>query len=96
MNTSISIDSGLFNFAVKCAKIEKIDVNQLIESILWNGLDQLQSPLSDTDDELSEMEALPKSVLISAAEYALSDYGKSRGVSNEDLESVIAEKRGWR
>ena len=62
MNTSISIDTSLFNIAVKCAKVEKVDVNQLIESILWNGLDQLQSPLSDTDDELSEMEALPKSV----------------------------------
>ena len=55
MNTSISIDSSLFNFAVECAKVEKIDVNQLIETILWNGLDQLQLPLSDTDNELSDM-----------------------------------------
>ena len=48
------------------------------------------------ENVFSEEVTLPKSVLISAAEYALSDYGKSRGVSNEDLESVIAEKRGWR
>ena len=96
MNTSISIDTSLFNFAVKCAKVEKVDVNQLIESILWNGLDQLQSPLSDTDDELSEMEALQKSVLISAAEYALSESNKERGISNDNVESVISKRRGWR
>ena len=96
MNTSISIDTSLFNFAVKCAKVEKVDVNQLIESILWDGLDQLQSPLSDTDDELSEMEALPKSVLISAAEYALSESNKERGISNDNVESVISKRRGWR
>ena len=95
MNTSISIDTSLFNFAVKCAKVEKVDVNQLIESILWNGLDQLQSPLSDTDDELSEMEALPKSVLISAAEYALSESNKERGISNDNVESVISKRRGF-
>ena len=96
MNTSISIDSSLFNFAVKCAKVEKIDVNQLIESILWDGLDQLQLPLSDTDNESSDMEALPKSVLISAAEYALSESNKDRGISNDDVESVISKRRGWR
>ena len=96
MNTSISIDSSLFNFAVKCAKVEKIDVNQLIESILWDGLDQLQLPLSDTDNDSSDMEALPKSVLISAAEYALSESNKDRGISNDDVESVISKRRGWR
>ena len=96
MKAIMSIDTSLFNFAVKCAKVEKVDVNQLIESILWNGLDQLQSPLSDTDDELSEMEALPKSVLISAAEYALSESNKERGISNDNVESVISKRRGWR
>ena len=96
MKAIMSIDTSLFNFAVKCAKVEKVDVNQLIESILWDGLDQLQSPLSDTDDELSEMEALPKSVLISVAEYALSESNKERGISNDNVESVISKRRGWR
>ena len=96
MNTSISIDSGLFNFATKCAKIEKVDVTQLIESILRSGLDQLQLPISENEDNFAEKDTLPKSVLISAAEYALSDYRNSRGISNDDIESVIAERRGWR
>ena len=94
MNTSISIDSGLFNFAVKCAKVEKIDVNQLIESILWNGLDQLQLPISDSENEMSDLDTLPKSALVSAAEYALSESNK--GISNDDVESVISKRRGWR
>ena len=96
MNTSISIDSGLFNLAAKCAKIEKVDVNQLIESILWNGLDQLQLSMPKNENVFWEEVNLPKSVFIFVVGYALLDYGKSRGVSNEDLESVIAEKRGWR
>ena len=96
MKAIMSIDTSLFNFAVKCAKVEKIDVNQLIETILWNGLDQLQLPLSDTDNELSDMEVLPKSVLISAAEYALSESNKDHGISNDDVESVISKRRGWR
>ena len=96
MNTSISIDSGLFNFAVKCAKVEKIDVNQLIESILWNGLDQLHLSFSDTESELSDLPTLPKSVLVSAAEYALSESNKDRGTSNDDVEYVISKRRGWR
>ena len=52
-------------------------------------------PHIDTDDELSEMEALPKSVLISAAEYALSESNKERGISNDNVESVISKRRGF-
>ena len=96
MNTSISIDSGLFNLAAKCAKIEKVDVNQLIESILWNGLDQLQLSMPKNENVFSEEVTLPKSVLISAAEYALSESNKDRGISNDDVESVISKRRGWR
>ena len=96
MNTSISIDSGLFNLAAKCAKIEKVDVNQLIESILWNGLDQLQLSMPKNENVFSEEVTLPKSVLISAAEYALSESNKERGISNDNVESVISKRRGWR
>lgn len=95
MNT-ISIDNNLYNYVSRCAKHRSMDVNVFVESILKYGLNELYS-ISDDNVGLNDNKTvLDKDVLVAAAKYAISESDSGNGFVNEEIESLIANKRGWK
>lgn len=95
MNT-ISIDKNLYNYVSRCAKRSSMDVNVFVESILKYGLNELYS-ISDDNIGLNDRKSvLDKEALVAAAEYAISECDSGNGFVNDDIESVIANRRGWK
>lgn len=88
MNT-ISINSDIYLGAAEYANRHKTSVQEMVEDFLK----KFQNVQAGTDENKC---AINKDVLIAAAEYAISEYDSGNGFVNDDLESVIANRRGWK
>lgn len=95
MNT-ISINNSLYSYVSRCAKHNSMDVNAFVEAVLKYGLDELY-PMSDDGAVIHDSNrTIQKDVLIAAAEYAISECNAGNGIPNDDVESIIAGRRGWK
>ena len=94
MNT-ILINNSLYNYVSRCAKHSSMDVNTFVEAVLKYGLDDLYPTPGDAGIHDCN-HTMPKAVLVAAAEYAISECNAGKGIPNDDVESVIADRRGWK
>lgn len=94
MNT-ISINNSLYNYVSRCAEHSSMDINTFVEAVLKYGLNDLYPTSADAGIHDCN-HIIPKNILVAAAEYALSECNAGKGISNDDVESVIADRRGWK